>query len=101
MFLCLTFIDLKKALDFVEAEALLEPSALTTYPLRRHANARMDDIGVGVARQQVHYLRFAHDTVLIIPFISGAERMLADFDDACGIVGLRLNLTKAMSLKNR
>ncbi|XGW34235.1 hypothetical protein V3C99_018229, partial [Haemonchus contortus] len=34
------------------------------------------------------------DIVLITPNIEQAERMLAEFDNACGKIGLRLNLTK-------
>ncbi|KAE9416518.1 hypothetical protein Angca_002583, partial [Angiostrongylus cantonensis] len=45
-------------------------------------------------------LRFADDIVLVTPDISQAERMLADFDKACGKIGLRLNLTKTMFMKN-
>uniref|UniRef100_A0A0K0D6U6 Reverse transcriptase domain-containing protein n=1 Tax=Angiostrongylus cantonensis TaxID=6313 RepID=A0A0K0D6U6_ANGCA len=40
------------------------------------------------------------DIVLITPDISQAERMLADFDKACGKIGLRLNLKKTMFMKN-
>ncbi|KAE9414106.1 hypothetical protein Angca_009357, partial [Angiostrongylus cantonensis] len=45
-------------------------------------------------------LRFAGDIFLITPDISQAERMLADFDKACVKIGLRLNLTKTMFMKN-
>ncbi|EPB74882.1 hypothetical protein ANCCEY_06032 [Ancylostoma ceylanicum] len=55
---CLTFIDLKKAFDTVETEAVLEALG------------------------------------------NEAERMLADFDDACGKIGLQLNLTKTMLMAN-
>ncbi|EPB72914.1 hypothetical protein ANCCEY_07985 [Ancylostoma ceylanicum] len=48
----------------------------------------------------LHHLRFADDIVLITPNISQAERMLADFDDACGKIGLQLNLTKKMFMRN-
>ncbi|KAE9421882.1 hypothetical protein Angca_005596, partial [Angiostrongylus cantonensis] len=43
---------------------------------------------------------FADDIVLITPDISQAERMLADFDKACGKIGFRLNLTKTMFIIN-
>uniref|UniRef100_A0A0K0DBS9 Reverse transcriptase domain-containing protein n=1 Tax=Angiostrongylus cantonensis TaxID=6313 RepID=A0A0K0DBS9_ANGCA len=42
----------------------------------------------------------ADDIVLITPDISQAERMFADFDKACGKIGLRLNLKKTMFMKN-
>ncbi|KAE9420151.1 hypothetical protein Angca_008919, partial [Angiostrongylus cantonensis] len=45
-------------------------------------------------------LRSADDIVLMAPNISQAERMLADFDKACGKIGLRLNLKKTMFMKN-
>uniref|UniRef100_A0A7I4YX89 Reverse transcriptase domain-containing protein n=1 Tax=Haemonchus contortus TaxID=6289 RepID=A0A7I4YX89_HAECO len=41
-----------------------------------------------------------HDIVLITPNIEQAERMLAEFDSACGKIGLRLNLTKTMFMRN-
>uniref|UniRef100_A0A0K0DJY0 Reverse transcriptase domain-containing protein n=1 Tax=Angiostrongylus cantonensis TaxID=6313 RepID=A0A0K0DJY0_ANGCA len=50
--------------------------------------------------RQIHHLHFADDIVLITPDISQAERMLADFDKACGKIGLRLNLKKTMFMKN-
>ncbi|VDM55141.1 unnamed protein product [Angiostrongylus costaricensis] len=50
--------------------------------------------------RQSHHLCFADDIVLTTPNISQAERMLADFDKACGNIDLRLNLTKAMFMKN-
>uniref|UniRef100_A0A0K0D8S3 Reverse transcriptase domain-containing protein n=1 Tax=Angiostrongylus cantonensis TaxID=6313 RepID=A0A0K0D8S3_ANGCA len=40
------------------------------------------------------------DIFLITPDISQAERMLADFDKACGKIGFRLNLKKTMLMKN-
>uniref|UniRef100_A0A0K0D774 Reverse transcriptase domain-containing protein n=1 Tax=Angiostrongylus cantonensis TaxID=6313 RepID=A0A0K0D774_ANGCA len=59
-----------------------------------------DNMGVRVDGRQIHHLRFADDIVLITPDISQAERMLADFDKACGKIGLRLNLKKTMFMKN-
>ena len=58
-----------------------------------------EDMGVKVDGRQLHHLRFADDIVLITPNIEQAERMLADFDCACGKIGLRLNLTKTMFMK--
>ncbi|XGW07546.1 hypothetical protein V3C99_010591 [Haemonchus contortus] len=40
------------------------------------------------------------DIVLITPNIEQAERMLAEFDSACGKIGLKLNLTKTMFMRN-
>ena len=57
-------------------------------------------MGVKIDGRQLHHLRFADDIVLITPNIEQAERMLADFDCACGKIGLRLNLTKTMFMKN-
>uniref|UniRef100_A0A0K0DJI9 Reverse transcriptase domain-containing protein n=1 Tax=Angiostrongylus cantonensis TaxID=6313 RepID=A0A0K0DJI9_ANGCA len=59
-----------------------------------------DNMGVKIHGRQLHHLRFADDIVLITPDFSQAERMLADFDKACGKIGLRLDLTKTMFMKN-
>uniref|UniRef100_A0A7I4Z2Z2 Reverse transcriptase domain-containing protein n=1 Tax=Haemonchus contortus TaxID=6289 RepID=A0A7I4Z2Z2_HAECO len=59
-----------------------------------------EDLGVKVDGRHLHHLSFADDIVLLIPNIEQAERMLAEFDNACGKIGLRLNLTKAMFMKN-
>uniref|UniRef100_A0A0K0D6N4 Reverse transcriptase domain-containing protein n=1 Tax=Angiostrongylus cantonensis TaxID=6313 RepID=A0A0K0D6N4_ANGCA len=59
-----------------------------------------DNMGVKIDGWQVHHLRFADEIVLITPDISQVERMLADFDKACGKIGLRLNLKKTMFMKN-
>ncbi|EYC43942.1 hypothetical protein Y032_0476g2139 [Ancylostoma ceylanicum] len=59
-----------------------------------------DNMGVRVDGRLLHHLRFADDIVLITPSITQAERMLADFDDACGKIGLQLNLTKTMFMRN-
>ncbi|XGW29753.1 hypothetical protein V3C99_009082, partial [Haemonchus contortus] len=55
-----------------------------------------EDLGVKVDGRYLHHLRFADDIVLITPNIEQAERMLAEFDNACGKIGLRLNLTKTI-----
>ncbi|VDM51827.1 unnamed protein product [Angiostrongylus costaricensis] len=60
-----------------------------------------DNMGLKIDGRQLHHLRCADDIVLITPNISQAERMLADFDKACGKIGLRLNLTRAMFMRNR
>ncbi|KAE9413042.1 hypothetical protein Angca_010135, partial [Angiostrongylus cantonensis] len=59
-----------------------------------------DNMGVKIDGRQIHHLRFADDIVIITPDISQAERMLADFDEACGKIGLLLNLKKTMFMKN-
>uniref|UniRef100_A0A7I4YF30 Reverse transcriptase domain-containing protein n=1 Tax=Haemonchus contortus TaxID=6289 RepID=A0A7I4YF30_HAECO len=59
-----------------------------------------EGLGVKVDGRFLHHLRFADDIVLITPNIEQAERMLAEFDSACGKIGLRLNLTKTMFMKN-
>ncbi|KAK6762092.1 hypothetical protein RB195_022980 [Necator americanus] len=58
---------------------------------------RHKDMGVEVDGRQLHHLRFADDIVLITPSISQAERMLTEFDETCGCIGLQLNLQR-MSL---
>uniref|UniRef100_A0A0K0DA79 Reverse transcriptase domain-containing protein n=1 Tax=Angiostrongylus cantonensis TaxID=6313 RepID=A0A0K0DA79_ANGCA len=57
-------------------------------------------MGVKIDGRQIHHLRFADYIVLTTPDISQAERMLADFDKACGKIGLRGNLKKTMFMKN-
>uniref|UniRef100_A0A7I4YDY7 Reverse transcriptase domain-containing protein n=1 Tax=Haemonchus contortus TaxID=6289 RepID=A0A7I4YDY7_HAECO len=58
-------------------------------------------LGVKVDGRYLHLLRFADDIVLIIPNIEQAERMLAEFDSACGKIGLRPNLAKTMFHEKR
>ncbi|VDO96159.1 unnamed protein product [Heligmosomoides polygyrus] len=55
---------------------------------------------VKIDGRQLQHLRFADDIVLITLSISQAERMLADFDRLCESVGLQLNLTKTMFMRN-
>ncbi|KAK6762590.1 hypothetical protein RB195_023350 [Necator americanus] len=59
-----------------------------------------DDMGVKVDGRQLHHLRFADDMVLVTPSISQAERMLTEFDETCGCIGLQLNLQKTMFMRN-
>ncbi|KAK6761786.1 hypothetical protein RB195_022755 [Necator americanus] len=59
-----------------------------------------DDMGVKIDGGQLHHLRFADDVVLITPSISQAERMLTEFDETCGCIGLQLNLQKTMFMRN-
>ncbi|KAE9412843.1 hypothetical protein Angca_005462, partial [Angiostrongylus cantonensis] len=58
-----------------------------------------DNMGVKIDGRQFHHLRFADDIVLTTPDISQAKRLLADFDRACGKIGLRPNLKKTMIMK--
>uniref|UniRef100_A0A7I4XUS5 Reverse transcriptase domain-containing protein n=1 Tax=Haemonchus contortus TaxID=6289 RepID=A0A7I4XUS5_HAECO len=121
--ICLTFINSKKAFDTVEAEAVIE--ALGNQDVRELCNnfttrilpfykeviinvalenimrhMQWDDMGVNVGDRYLHSLRFAGDIVLITANIEQAERMLAEFDSACGKIGLRLNLAKTMFMRN-
>ncbi|VDO20688.1 unnamed protein product [Heligmosomoides polygyrus] len=57
-------------------------------------------MGVKVDYRQLHHLRSADDIVLITPSISQEERMLADFDRVYGNVGLQLNSTETMFMRN-
>ena len=146
--LCLTFIDLKKAFDSVETEAVIKAlgnqgvptqyirvlrelySNFTTRisPFYKEViidvkrgvrqgdtispklfSAALENVmrqlewegmGVKVDGRHLHHLRFADDIVLITPTIQQAERMLADFDCECGKIGLQLNLTKTMFMRN-
>uniref|UniRef100_A0A0K0CXW7 Reverse transcriptase domain-containing protein n=1 Tax=Angiostrongylus cantonensis TaxID=6313 RepID=A0A0K0CXW7_ANGCA len=59
-----------------------------------------DKMGVKIDGRQIHHLRSADDIVLITPYISQAERMLADFDKACEKIGLRLNPKETVSMKS-
>ncbi|KAK6751433.1 hypothetical protein RB195_003055 [Necator americanus] len=59
-----------------------------------------DNMGVKVDGRQLHHLHFADDIVLITPTISQAERMLTEFDETCGCIGLQLNLQKTMFMRN-
>ncbi|VDM55416.1 unnamed protein product [Angiostrongylus costaricensis] len=57
-------------------------------------------MGVKVDGRQLYHFRFPDDIVFITPNNSQAERMLDDSDKACGKIGLRLNLTKTLFMKN-
>ncbi|KAK6764498.1 hypothetical protein RB195_024719 [Necator americanus] len=149
MMLCLIFIDLKKAFDPVEMEAVVEAldnqgvptqyikvlrelySNFTTgilpfykiiidvkrgsdsviqfhpkYSQNAMRKLEWDDMGVKVDGGQLHHLRFADRSsaesviVLITPSISQAERMLIEFDETCGCIGLQRNLQKTMFMRN-
>ncbi|KAK6740639.1 hypothetical protein RB195_008854 [Necator americanus] len=146
--LCLTFIDLKKAFDSVETEAVVEaldnqgvptqyikvlrelysnfttgispfykniiidvkrgvrqgdtisPKIFTATLENAMRKLEWDDMGVKIDGRQLHHLRFADDIVLITPSISQAERMLTEFAETCGCIGLELNLQKTMFMRN-
>ncbi|XGW34330.1 hypothetical protein V3C99_018299, partial [Haemonchus contortus] len=59
-----------------------------------------EDLGVKVDGRYLNHLRFADHIVLITPNIEKAERMLAEFDNACGKIGFWLNLTRTMLMRN-
>ncbi|KAK6763683.1 hypothetical protein RB195_024128 [Necator americanus] len=59
-----------------------------------------DDTEVKVDGRQLHHLRFADDIVLITLSISQGKRMLTEFDETCGCIGLQLNLQKTMFMRN-
>ncbi|KAK6767037.1 hypothetical protein RB195_026538 [Necator americanus] len=143
--LCLTFIDLKKAFDQVETEAVLDNQGVPTQYIKvlrelytnfttgiapfynniiidvkrgvrqgdtispkiftdifENAMGKLewDEMGVKVDGRQLHHLRFADDIVLITPSISQPERMLTEFDETCGCIGLQPNLQKTMFMRN-
>ncbi|KAK6755827.1 hypothetical protein RB195_014298 [Necator americanus] len=116
--LCLTFIDLKKAFDSIETEAVVEaldnqgvptqyikgdtisPKIFTATLENAMRKLEWDDMGVKIDGRQLHHLRFADDIVLITPSISQAERMLTEFAETCGCIGLELNLQKTMFMRN-
>ncbi|EPB73149.1 hypothetical protein ANCCEY_07742 [Ancylostoma ceylanicum] len=104
--LCLTLIDLKKAFDTVETEAVLEALGNQGVPTQYirifrelYSNFTKKRQNLAILRRH-HHRRQERDTVVITPSISQAERMLADFDDECGKIGLQLNLTKTMFMRN-
>ncbi|KAK6764130.1 hypothetical protein RB195_024452 [Necator americanus] len=59
-----------------------------------------DYMGVKVDGRQLHHLRFTDDIVLITTSIRQAERMLTEFDETCGCIGLQLNMQKTMFMRN-
>ncbi|KAK6747804.1 hypothetical protein RB195_000787 [Necator americanus] len=146
--LYLTFIDLKKAFNSVETEAVVEaldnqgvptqyinvlrelysnfttgispfykniiidvkrgvrqgdtisPKIFTATLENAMRKLEWDDMGVNFDGRQLHHLRFADDIVLITSSISQAERMLTEFDETCGCIGLQLDLQKTMFMRN-
>ncbi|KAK6740398.1 hypothetical protein RB195_008701 [Necator americanus] len=112
--LFLTFIDLKKAFDSVETEAVVEALDNQGVPTQymkvlqelyttfENAMRKLEweDMGVKNDGRQLHHLCFADDIVLITPSISQAERMLTEFDETYGCIGLQLNLQKTMFMQS-
>ncbi|KAE9416563.1 hypothetical protein Angca_007501, partial [Angiostrongylus cantonensis] len=146
--LCLTFIDVKKAFDSTETEAVMEaldseevstqyikilrelykdfttkispfyndinvdvkrgvrqgdtisPKLFTATLQNVMRTLEWDSMGVKIDVRQLNHVCFADDIVLATPNISQAERMLADFDKGCGMIALRLNLTKTVFMWN-
>nr|CDJ80259.1 endonuclease-reverse transcriptase [Haemonchus contortus] len=56
-------------------------------------------MGLEVDGPYWHHLLFADDIGLITLNIAQAKQMLAEFDNACEKIGLRLSLTKAMFMR--
>uniref|UniRef100_A0A7I4YT02 Reverse transcriptase domain-containing protein n=1 Tax=Haemonchus contortus TaxID=6289 RepID=A0A7I4YT02_HAECO len=56
-------------------------------------------MGVKVNGRYLDRLCFVDDIVLITPNIEQAEQMLAEFGNACGKIGLRLNPKKTMLMR--
>ncbi|KAK6735400.1 hypothetical protein RB195_018549 [Necator americanus] len=90
-------IDVKRG---VRQGDTISPKILTATLENAMRKLEWDDIGVKVDGRQLHHLRFADDIVLVTPSISQAERMLTEFDETCGCVGLQLNLQKTMFVRN-
>ncbi|EPB68063.1 hypothetical protein ANCCEY_12843 [Ancylostoma ceylanicum] len=55
---------------------------------------------VRVDGRLVYHLRFVDDIIPMTSSTSQANGMLADFTDGCGKIGLQLNLTKTMFMRN-
>uniref|UniRef100_A0A7I5ECK5 Reverse transcriptase domain-containing protein n=1 Tax=Haemonchus contortus TaxID=6289 RepID=A0A7I5ECK5_HAECO len=110
-------------LDTVEAEAVIEAlgnhgvptqyiSVLHEFramPFRPNISALFREYlalsGMGNLRSESRRAlptspRFADKIVLVTPNIEQAERMLCEFDNAYGKIGLRLDLTNTMFMKN-
>ncbi|VDO24041.1 unnamed protein product [Haemonchus placei] len=59
-----------------------------------------EDSGVKDDGGYLRHLGFADDIMFITPNMEQAERILTEFDSACGNIILRLHLTKKMFIKN-
>ncbi|KAK6756346.1 hypothetical protein RB195_014637 [Necator americanus] len=96
--LCLTFIDLK-AFDSVEKEAVVEAldnqGVLTQYIKRGVQQGDTVSPKIFTATLENAMRKLEWDDI-----ISQAERMLTEFVETCGCIGLQLNLEKAMFMRN-
>ncbi|KAE9414062.1 hypothetical protein Angca_006728, partial [Angiostrongylus cantonensis] len=90
-------IDVKRG---VRQGDTISPKPFTATLQNVMRTLQWNTMGVTIDGRQLHHLRFADNIVLTTSNISQAERMLADFDKACGKTGLRLNLTKTMFMRN-
>ncbi|KAK6754448.1 hypothetical protein RB195_013447 [Necator americanus] len=90
-------IDVKRG---VRQGDTISPKIFTATLENAMRKLEWDYMGVKVDGRQLHHLRFADDIVLITPSISQAERMLTEFDETCGCIGLQLNLQKTMFMRN-
>ncbi|KAK6735800.1 hypothetical protein RB195_018816 [Necator americanus] len=90
-------IDVKRG---VRQGDTISPKIFTATLENAMRKLEWDDMGVKVNGRQLHHLRFADDIVLVTPSISQAERMLTEFDETCGCIGLQLNLQKTMFMRN-
>ncbi|XGW16333.1 hypothetical protein V3C99_001639 [Haemonchus contortus] len=61
---------------------------------------KWERIEMKVDGRYLNHLRFANDIVLITPNIEQAGKMLAEFGKARGKIGLKLNLTRTMFMRN-
>ncbi|KAK6762949.1 hypothetical protein RB195_023600 [Necator americanus] len=90
-------IDVKRG---VRQGDTISPKIFTATLENAMRKLELDDMGVKVDGRQLHHLRFADDIVLITPSISQVERLLTEFDETCGCIGLQLNLQKTMFVRN-
>ncbi|KAK6763705.1 hypothetical protein RB195_024145 [Necator americanus] len=90
-------IDVKRG---VRQGDTISPKIFTATLENAMRNLEWDDMGVKADGRQLHHLRFVDDIVLVTPSISQAKRMLTEFDETCGCIGLQLNLQKTMFMRN-
>ncbi|KAK6755620.1 hypothetical protein RB195_014162 [Necator americanus] len=75
---------------------LISPKIFTATVENAMRKLECDDVGMKVDGRCLHHLRFPDDIVLITFSINQAERMLIEFDETCGYIGLQLDLRKTM-----
>ncbi|KAK6736277.1 hypothetical protein RB195_019135 [Necator americanus] len=110
--LCLTFIDLKKAFDSVETEAVMEALNNQGVPTQymKILQELYSNFTTGISpfykniiidvKRELHHFRFADDILLVTPSISQAERMLTEFHETCECIGLQPNSQKTTFMRN-